>query len=117
MGNRHKVEQYYSIRVETKNGDVVIIDTSKWNGSFANLTELINTQTKQQWQKVRAFKYTQNIDIRKNAGSCIVGKKRSLLKVDRIGSGSLCTKVNENFMRDGVFPQNVLAFFGEQNGK
>lgn len=116
MGNRHTIEQYYSIRAKTDN-NVFVIDTNGWDGSVESLVKLVNAATDTKWEKVRVFKYTQSIDSQKNIGSRIVSKKRSLLKVDRIGSGSLCTKVDENFMRDGVIPQNVLAFFGAQNGK
>lgn len=117
MGKRHRIEQYYSIRVDTENGSIIVLDTANWDGSVEHLAQKINDATHKQWKKVRILKYTQNIDMMKGYGSRIVGQKRSLLKVDRIGSGSLCTKVDENFMRNGVIPHNILAFFGEQNGR
>ena len=117
MGSRHKIEQYYSIRVSTKDGTTIVIDTTNWNGSVENLVDLVNKSTDKNWEKVRAYKYIQHIDMCKNSGSRVVGKKLSLLKVARIGSSSLCTKVDENFTRDGVIPQNILAFFGEQKVK
>ena len=112
MSKRHKIEQYYSVSVRTGNKNVVI-DTNGWDGCVKNLVEMINEATQKKWEKVNVLKYTQNIDVYKNLGSRVVSKKRSLLKVARVGSGSLCTKVDENFMRDGTIPQNILAFFGE----
>jgi hypothetical protein len=113
MKNRHIIEQYYSIRVITNDGHIVVVDTSGWNGTVENLATVVNQMTNKNWKKIWAFKYTQNIDKLKNNGSRIVSKKRSCLKVDRIGTGSLCTKTDENLMRDGKIPHNILAFFGE----
>ncbi len=113
MGKRHRVEQYYSIRVGIGDGKMIVLNTNGWDGTIADLAKIVNKTTDKKWEKIRLFKYTQSVDTLKNNGSRIVSKKRSCLKVDRIGTGSLCTKVDENFMRDGAIPKNILAFFGE----
>lgn len=113
MGKRHRIEQYYSIRVGIGNGKVVVLNTNGWDGTVENLAKLINDSTNKKWEKLRLFKYTQSVDTQKTNGSRIVSKKRSCLKINRQGMGSLCTEVDENLMRNGVIPQNILAFFGE----
>lgn len=112
MDQRHISEQYYSIRVTTKGGDIFVVDTTEWNGTIESLAKIINKATNESWQKIRVFKYSQSLDMQKTFGSRIVGKKRSCLKIDRIGAGSLCTKVDKDLKRNGVVPANVLSFFG-----
>jgi len=115
MSTRHIVEQYYSIRVKTdKKQDVFI---SGFNGTAEDLAEIVNKSTDKKWQKVRVYKYTQLVDPQKATGSRIVNKRHACLKIDRTGCGSLCTKVDENFTKDGRIPENIRAFFGEQKVK
>ena len=111
MNKQHVIEQYYSIQVTTPNTRNLYI--GGWNGTFAELAEYINKITAANWEKVRVHKYVQTLDMQKDGGSRIVGKKRSLLKIDRVGCGSLCTKVEANFTKNGKIPENILAFFGE----
>ena len=107
---RHREENYYSVRAVLENGQSVIV--SQWNGNLDSLAAAVNNCTNKKWEKIRVLKYTQLVDLYKKHGSQIVNKKRAMLKIARMGSGSLCTKVDENLMRDGVIPQNILAFFG-----
>lgn len=108
---RHKIENYYSVRATLENGQSVVV--SQWDGNLDSLAAAVNKSTDNKWEKIRVLKYTQCVDLNKKKGSPIVGKKRALLKIDKIGCGSLCTKVDENLMRDGVIPTNIRAFFGE----
>ena len=116
MSKRHLIEQYYSIRAKMAGGKTIFIDTTEWNGvSVEDLVALINAQTGTKWEKVRAIKYVQSVDMQKSTGSKIVSKKRSVLKVNRDDSKfSLCTKVDANMRRDGVIPANIYAFFGDK---
>lgn len=115
MSNRHITEQYYSIRVKTdKEKDLCI---TGFDGTAEELAEIINKCTDKKWQKVRVYKYTQCLDTQKHNGSQIVNKRRACLKIDRIGCGSLCTKVDADFTKDGLIPANIRAFFGEQKIK
>lgn len=111
MPKRHITEQYYSIHVETEQGKKVFF--CGFDGTAEKLAQTVNKLTNKTWKKIRIYKYVQNIDLQKQSGTRIVGKKHSVLKIDRLGYGSLCTKVDENFMRDGKIPANILAFFGE----
>ena len=108
---RHREENYYSVRAILDNGQNVVV--SQWDGNLDSLAAAINSCTNKKWKKIRILKYTQCVDLNKKYGSPIVGKKHAMLKIDRIGCGSLCTKVDENLMRNGAIPQNILAFFGK----
>ena len=112
MSTRHITEQYYSIQITTPKTHKLFI--AGFDGTAEELAALVNKITLSSWEKVRIYKYVQKLDMQKEEGSRIVSKKRSLLKIDRIGSGSLCTKVNADFTKDGVIPANIRAFFGEQ---
>ena len=109
---RHREEIYYSIRAILENGQNVVV--SQWDGNLDSLAAAVNSCTDKKWKKISVLKYTQCIDINKKYGSPIVGKKHAVLKINRIGCGSLCTKVDENLMRDGIIPINIRTFFGEK---
>lgn len=108
---RHREENYYSVRAVLENGQSVIV--SQWDGNLDSLAAAVNSCTNKKWEKIRVLKYTQYVDLYKKSGSPIVWQRRAMLKIDRMGSGSLCTKTDENLMRNGAIPKNILAFFGE----
>ncbi len=108
---RHREENYYSVRVVGENNrDLFIVP---WHGNVESLARDVNEITNKKWTRIKVLKYTQYVDLYKKSGSPIVCQRRAMLKIDRMGSGSLCTKVDENLMRNGAIPQNILAFFGE----
>jgi hypothetical protein len=111
LSKRHVTEQYYSIQITTPKTQKLYI--AGFDGTAAELAKLINKITAKSWEKVRVYKYVQTLDMQKDEGSRIVSKKRSLLKIDRVGCGSLCTKVDADFTKNGEIPANIRAFFGE----
>ena len=108
---RHKIENYYSVLATLENGQWVVV--SQWDGNLDSLAAAVNKSTGNKWEKIHVLKYTQYIDLYKKSGSPIVCQRRAMLKIAREGCNSLCTKVDENLMRDGVIPTNIRAFFGE----
>ena len=108
---RHKIENYYSVQAILQDGKCVIV--LQWDGDLDSLAAAVNKSTGNKWEKIRVLKYTQYIDSCKKCGSPIVCRRRAMLKIAREGCNSLCTKVDENLMRDGVIPTNIQAFFGK----
>jgi len=111
MGKRHKFVQKYSLD-KVDGFDWVPVDITNWTDKTAEgLAQFIKI-TIPNWEHLAITKDIIVIDPQKKDGDNIVSKKRSVLQIARVNSGTVqSVKVDADLTKNGKIPQNISTFF------
>ena len=110
--NRHNIQKtFYLSNVIGLGGAVV--NTANWTDQTPEGLSKFIQKNVPDWQQLMVVKTTTVIDPQKKLGNKTVSQKQSYLKIGRLGTGSLCISVDKDLTQNGVIPQHIRKFFGE----